>query len=297
MNAVPAHSTSDTQQTSEASQPASAAGVPRLPILGFVGVGQIAESVIRALFSGPNARALSVVLSPRSAARSAALAAKFEGATVASSNQDVVDVSDIVFIGVLPEQMAELCSSLTFRADQTVVSLVAGWPPSSLTERVAPATTVCQMIPLPMIELGVGPVVLHPEVSEVAALFEGCGEIVGVEREDQILAFNGLSSTLSLFFELQNTLIDWAHESRGIDRQLATSYVTSMFHGLATESLGASADAMPSFPVAHETPGGLNAQLRQAMINEGTMTALATHLEHIYQTRRMDTAEAEQPGL
>jgi pyrroline-5-carboxylate reductase len=132
--------------------------------VGFVGVGAIATAIVDALVSGPHADEIDVVLSPRSAPRSAELAARYRQVRVAPHNQPVVDAADIVILAVLPDQMAALCSSLSFREEQVVVSLAAGWPPSLLAEHVDPAATVCQMIPLPMIALHTGPVVICPRV-------------------------------------------------------------------------------------------------------------------------------------
>ena len=254
--------------------------------LGFVGVGIIAEAVITALLTGPQAADLRVNLSPRSASRSAQLAERFDQARVAESNQDVVDQSDIVFLGVLPEQVEEVSSSLAFTEDHLVVSVVAGWAPSALAPHVAPAQKVCQMIPLTMISLGVGPIVIHPPVAEVQELFEGCGEIVPVAREADVLVFNCLSSVLSLFYEQQNTLITWATEQHGIDGQQATDYVTSMYHGLATQSLHAKFEEMAQLTRETETPGGLNEYVRVAMDESGMGSELTRHLEETYNTRR-----------
>jgi pyrroline-5-carboxylate reductase len=128
----------------------------RLFRVGLVGVGAIATAIVDALMSGPHADEIDIVLSPRSAPRSAELAARHRQVRVAPYNQSVVDAADIVILAVLPDQMAALCSSLSFREEQVVVSLAAGWPPSLLAEHVAPAATVCQMIPLPMIALHTG---------------------------------------------------------------------------------------------------------------------------------------------
>src|SRR5690348_14389642 len=124
--------------------------------VGFVGIGAIAAAVIDAAMSGPNASDINVVVSPRSAARSAELASRHHRVRVASDNQSVVDAADIIVLSVLPDQMPALCASLVFREDHIVASLAAGWPPSWLAEHVEPASTVCQMIPLPMIALHTG---------------------------------------------------------------------------------------------------------------------------------------------
>ncbi|WP_449279021.1 NAD(P)-binding domain-containing protein [Leucobacter sp. GX24907] len=252
--------------------------------LGVVGVGAIAADVTTAILSGPHADKVEAVLSPRSRARSAELAERFTQARVAESNQAVVDASDIVIIAVLPEQLAEVCSELTFSEHQTIVSLVASWPPSAIAPYVAPAQTICQMIPLPMITLGVGPIVLYQANAQIESLIEGCGEIVTLERENDVLVFNVLSAVMSTYFEVQNEIIDWGC-SHDIDRERVTSYMTALFHGLGVQSTRAKADEMADMPVLHETPGGLNAQIREAFQRREAGAAIREDLESVHADR------------
>ena len=180
--------------------------------------------------------------------------------------------------------MAALCSSLSFRAEQVVVSLAAGWPPSLLAERVDPAATVCQMIPLPMIALHTGPVVICPRVRRLEYLLEGCGEIVSLEREENLIVLSCASATMSTFFAFENTVIEWAIK-HGLDAQTAKDYVAGLFLGLATEAMHARPDGLPVVPQEYETPGGLNEYLRRSLTTAGVFTELANHLDHLLRTR------------
>ena len=252
--------------------------------VGFVGVGAIVTAMVDALMSGPHADQIDIVLSPRSVARSAQLAARHPRVRVAPDNQLVVDAAEIVILAVLPDQMAALCSSLSFRKEQVVVSLAAGWPPSLLAEYVDPATTVCQMIPLPMIAMHTGPVVICPRVRQVEHLLEGCGEIVSVDREENLIVLSCASATMSTFLAFENTVIDWA-VNHGLDAQTAKDYVVGLFLGLATETMHTGLDRLPEMPHVHETPGGLNEYLRRSLTTAGMFTELANHLDHLHRTR------------
>jgi pyrroline-5-carboxylate reductase len=252
--------------------------------VGFVGVGAIATAIVDSLMSGPHADEIDILLSPRSAPRSAELAVRHPHVRVAPHNQLVVDASDIVILAVLPDQMAALCSSLSFREEQVVVSLAAGWPPSLLAEHVDPAATVCQMIPLPMIALHTGPVVICPRVRRVEYLLEGCGEIVSVEREEDLIVLSCASATMSTFLAFENAVIDWSIR-HGLDAQTAKDYVAGLFLGLATEVMHTGLDRLPEMPYEHETPGGLNEYLRRSLTTAGVFTELANHLDHLHRTR------------
>ncbi len=252
--------------------------------LGFVGVGAISEAVVNALMTGPHASELDIVLSPRNAQRSGALAQAYDRVTVLGSNQEVLDGCDIVFMGVLPGQMIDVCSELTFRVDQTVVSLIAGMPPTTVEPLVAPATSVAQMIPLPVVAMHAGPLVICPNVPAIVDLFEGCGEIVVLDDESKIFILSCASATMSTFFEFQNTVIDWSTKN-GLSREISHAYATSLFKGLATEAMNTSTSDLDDMPREHETPGGLNEHMRNSMMSAGMFTELDKQLQFIFETR------------
>jgi len=252
--------------------------------LGFVGVGAISEAVVDALMTGPNSADLEIVLSPRNADRSAKLAAKYSSVTVASSNQSVLDESIVVFMGVLPGQMNDVCADLNFRADHTVVSLIAGMPPSTVATLVGPATEVVQMIPLPVIAMHAGPLVICPGNPAIVDLFEGCGEIVALDDESKIFILSCASATMSSFFKLQNTVIDWSVAS-GLSQDISHQYVTSLYKGLAAEGMNTDFKDLAEMPREHETPGGLNEHIRKSLDEAGMFEEVTKQLEYIYVTR------------
>jgi pyrroline-5-carboxylate reductase len=249
--------------------------------LGFVGVGAMSAAMVEALATGPVADTVSIVLSPRNVQRSAQLAARFEQVTVVESNQAVLDASDMVFLGMLPRQVDEVCRELAFRPDHLVASVVAGLPPSQVAPHVAPATQICQMIPLPVIALHTGPIVICPAMPEVMAVFQGCGEFVTLEDESTIRILSCTSASMSTFFEYQQRVYEWTVKA-GLSAEKAHTYVTSLYRGLATEAQHALPEDLAKFPAEHETPGGLNAHVRRSMIESGAFDTLEQALDYIY---------------
>lgn len=252
--------------------------------VGVVGVGTIAAVLVDAVLTGPRAAEVEVVLSPRSQSRASALAARHPAARVAADNQAVLDASDVVLLAVLPPQMRDVCAGLSFREDHVVASLAAGYPPSVLAAHVAPASALCQLIPLPMAALRTGPIVMFPEVPVVRDVLEGCGDIVVLEQEDQIILLSCLSASMSAFFELQTTLVDWA-VGKGLPRATAVEYVTSQYAGLAAEAVAAHVDDLHSLALEHETPGGLNEQVRRGLTEAGAYAELVHQLDDMLATR------------
>jgi len=229
--------------------------------IGILGVGAISSNVIEAMQS-PIKSAHTFYLSSRSKERAESLESKYDNCIKLDSNQAVVDASEIVIVSVLPEQVDQVLTELTFRPDHVVASFIAGRPPSEISKLVSPATKVAQLIPLPPIELHKGPLLICPKLPELALAFSGLGDLVELKDEKQIKIFSAGSATMSMFFTLQNELIDW-FTKQGIEFELAAKYVTSLYEGLGAIGNKTALNDLKHLPVEHETPGGLNESVRK----------------------------------
>jgi pyrroline-5-carboxylate reductase len=227
--------------------------------LGFLGTGALAEAVIRGL-QKTEAKAHTFRLSPRSEERSRALAAAYDNAIRAASNAAVVAESDIVLLGVLPKQIASL-GDMPFRADQIIVSFLAGVSVDLVRANVAPAARVVRMIPLPCIEYGKGPILMTPPDPAVEALFGPVGDLVILDRESDFDTMCIPSGLMSAHFQLQNTVIDWL-TARGMGAAQSSRFVRSLFSGLGELALAAERKGDPLPPQEYETRGGLNETAR-----------------------------------
>src|SRR5215216_4341250 len=112
------------------------------PTYGVLGVGALASAIVTGLCDGV-ANPPTIVLSPRNAPASAALAARHPSVSVATDNQAVINAADLVFV-TLRRAHADLLGDLTWRPEQVVVSAVGGLPLAQLTELVAPASQVAR---------------------------------------------------------------------------------------------------------------------------------------------------------
>jgi pyrroline-5-carboxylate reductase len=70
--------------------------------LGFIGTGEITSSIVTGLCSSV-AMPHSIRLSPRNAAVAKKLANRFNGVSISSSNQEVLDHCDTIVIAVRPQ--------------------------------------------------------------------------------------------------------------------------------------------------------------------------------------------------
>lgn len=258
--------------------------------IGFLGVGTISEAVVRAMCARPGITD-EILLSPRSAERSHALASEFTRCQRLSSNQEVVDASDIVVLGMRPQQMDEALAEITFRSDQVIASFIAGTPPSGIAPLVAPATSVCQLIPLPPITLHKGPLVVCPGVPEVLTTFRDLGDLIVLDDESRIRVLSCASAIMSTYFELQNRVIDWIAD-HGVAADIASRYVRSELEGLAAVGQVTPDSRRRDLPAEFQTKGGLNERVRAGLLERGWFDALPHELSDIF-----DTAVLRKPDV
>jgi pyrroline-5-carboxylate reductase len=248
--------------------------------IGFLGVGTISTAVIHALYAADRER-FTIFLSPRSAEATRKLATTCPRCIRLESNQAVIDASDMVVIAMRPQQVDAALRGLVFRADQTIASFVAAMPPSRMAPLVAPATRIAQLIPLPPIALHKGPLLICPAIPEIMAAFAGLGDIVVLEDETKIRIASCASAIMSTYYEMQNSIIDWAVE-RGLDRSTSALYVRSLLEGLAAAGRRADEVELDALPARHQTKGGLNERVRAGLMIDDWFRQLRRQLDDIY---------------
>jgi pyrroline-5-carboxylate reductase len=227
-------------------------------------------------------------LSPRNAAVAANLASQFDQVSVAGSNQEVLDCSEIVVLAVRPQVAAEVLSGLRFSSNQTVISLVAGFPTRRIAELVTPAVNIWRAIPLPSVAQRRSPIALYPPGGPPAGLFALLGRVFEIEKEDQLNALSTATSTMAAYFAFAGHIASWVAR-KGIPEQQCRQYVAAMFAGLA-DAGRLSASSFEDLATAHATPGGLNEQVVRDLTDHGVFDTLTKALDSVH--RRATGASA-----
>jgi pyrroline-5-carboxylate reductase len=260
--------------------------------LGFIGAGAITEAVVQGLHAVGNATH-EIHLSPRSEGRSRALAARYDRVIREDSNAAVIAKSDIVFLAVRPQKIPEL-QGLRFRAEQTVVSFLAGTPIEQLRSFVAPATRLVRVVPLPCIGLGQGPILMTPSDPTVEALFDKLGDLIVLSDEANFASLSTITGLMSSHFELQNVALDWL-KTHKIPEAQAALYVRSFFSGLGAIGLAAGRAGQPIDVADYETRGGLNEACRLQLSGAGWFGQISEALR-VIQARGNALSEATKRG-
>ena len=92
--------------------------------LGFIGTGNISSDVVSGICKS-KISFKRILVSPRNRKKAENLKKKFKKVSIAKNNQEVIDKSDWVFLGVLPEVGEKILPKLNFRSNQTIVSFIS----------------------------------------------------------------------------------------------------------------------------------------------------------------------------
>lgn len=244
---------------------------------GVLGVGSIAEAIVTGLCSGDVPP--EVVLSPRSAARSERLAARFATVRVAGDNQSVVDAAEVVVVCLLPEHADDVLGGLTFRPGHRVVSAVAGLSTDRLARLVSPATDVARSVPLPAVATRSSTTPVHPPSAAAEELYGRLGGTLPVADERAYESLSAASATVAAHLDYLGTIADWV-VGHGIEAAQARRYVADLFADLAPELRTPDVD-FGDLAAAHATPGGLNEQLARHLREAGLLDAVRSGLDDL----------------
>ncbi|GAA3560973.1 pyrroline-5-carboxylate reductase [Microlunatus spumicola] len=254
-------------------------GVPsRRAAYGFVGTGAITRAMVEGLSAADPAP--EIVVSPRSAAVSAGLTARFGNVRVAADNQAVVDGAACVVLATRPDDARTVLADLTFGEDQVVVSVVAGLSVAELTGAVAPAHEVARAIPLPSVAARQGLVPVFPPQPAALAMFRELGAVVALDDETAFDSFSAASAFAATQLDLLATVEAWL-VGRGVPAPDASAYVRELIRGLS-DALAEEPDRELALLASdHATPGGLNEQVRTYVRAHGVHELVATALDDV----------------
>jgi len=246
--------------------------------LGFIGTGTITSAIVEGLCAHTPA-AHRIRVSPRNPEVAARLATRFPEVRVATSNQDVVDASDVVFLAVRPQVAPPILEMLRFRPEQRVVSLIATFSRARVAELVAPAQSVTCAVPQPTVSARLSPTAMFPPDPLVSALFNGLGVAFEAATECEFQALFATTAAMATFFTLLDTLARWltAHD---VSPAAARDYVTKMFQGLA-DVPGRSTSSFAELAAEFKTEGGLNEQFAHVLAERGAFAACWSALDAI----------------
>ena len=227
--------------------------------LGFIGTGKIASSVITGICTS-KISFQKILVSPRNRNIAQKLKKRFRKVNIAKTNQEVVDKCNWVFLSVTPKVGKKILPKLKFRSNQKVVSFIATINLTQLKKILGKKIKIVRAIPLPPISLKKGPVPICPPDKQVKSFFDKIGTTVEIKNERLSKNFWATSAMMAPFYEILKVLSDWL-VNRGIKRNKAQRYITSLFVALSIDSVNNSVKHLKHLVADSQTPGGLNEQV------------------------------------
>ena len=247
--------------------------------LGFIGTGNISSDVVNGIC---NSKILynKIILSPRNKNKALKLKKKYKKIVIAKSNQEVIDKSDWVFLGVLPQIGEKILPNLKFKSKQTIISFISTINYSKLKKIIKKKIKIVRAIPMPPIALGKGPVAIFPPDKQVKVFFNKIGTAVEIKSESLSKNFWAISGTMASFYELLRVLSDWLVK-KGLKRKQAQQYVTYLYSALAELATANSKKNLKLLVKESQTPGGLNWQGVNDLRKTGYFKSLEKSINNI----------------
>ncbi len=243
--------------------------------LGFIGTGGIATILVNGFLAKD--KGLDIVVSPRNAEYARRLLEKYPAnVRIATNNQEVVDLSEYVFLCVKPERAEEAIKPLVFGKRHKVFNLVAGLTLETLHNWIGEVDLLVHTIPLSFAAYGYGPIVLYPDVQKARKIMGKIGEVFVADSYENVRILQSLASVQASFYTLLDSLVDWAIV-KGLPADLATSYISSLFLAFAKTLQGIDKEGL--FNLSNEmTPKGINWMIKSNLKKEKAIDAWADSL-------------------
>ena len=248
--------------------------------LGFIGTGKIASSVITGICKS-KIKFKKIIISERNKKTAKTLKRKFKKINISKNNQEIIDKCDWIFLSVTPTVGEKIIKDLKFKSSHTIISFISTITLSQLKKSIKVKANIVRAIPLPPISLKKGPVPICPPNLKVKKFFNQLGTTVEIKNEKSSINFWSTSGMMAPFYELLRVMTDWLVK-RGVKRDNAQKYITSLFLALSQDAVVNSKENLKYLVKESQTPKGLNEQGVKELTKAGFYKSLEKTLNSIH---------------
>ena len=247
--------------------------------IGFIGTGQITKAVVIGII-GSKLKLNKIYISERNKKISKNLRLKSKKIKIIKNNQEIIDKSNWVFLAVTPKVGRKILHKYTYKSNQIIVSFISTIKMKQLKKIIKVKAKIIRAIPLPPISLRKGPVPMFPPNTKVKKFFNHLGTAVEIKKENLSLNFWSTSGIMAPFYELLNCMSNWLIK-RGIKKEDAQKYITSLFVALSQDAVIKSKKDLKYLVKESQTPKGLNEQGVKELKKAGIYRSLEKTLSSI----------------
>jgi pyrroline-5-carboxylate reductase len=248
--------------------------------IGFIGSGKIASSVITGICSS-KIHFTKILISPRNKKIASTLQKKFKKVVIAKNNQQIADNCNWIFLSITPSVGHKIIKELRFNSSQIIISFISTITLSQLKKVIKVKAKIVRAIPLPPISLKKGPIPICPPNKKVKDFFNQIGTTVEIKNENSSINFWSTSGMMAPFYELLRVMTDWLVK-RGVKRNNAQKYITSLFLALSEDAVVKSKKDLKYLVKESQTPKGLNEQGVKELTKAGFYKSLEKTLNSIH---------------
>ncbi|MDX8359697.1 pyrroline-5-carboxylate reductase ProI [Cytobacillus sp. IB215316] len=231
--------------------------------IAFIGAGSMAEALIAGMVKESLYLPKQISVTNRSNhSRLVELSNKY-GVTTTTSKESLINNADVIVLAMKPKDVAEGLSSISkyIRADQLIISLLAGVSTTSINELLQEKNPVIRAMPNTSATIGKSATALaqgtyssksHLEIART--LFETVG-IVTIVAEDKLHAVTGLSGSGPAYVYYLVEAMENASVEIGLDKAVAKELILQTIIG-AAEMLKTSEKQPATLRREVTSPGG-----------------------------------------
>tara|TARA_B100001059_G_scaffold199939_1_gene206504 strand:- start:103 stop:870 length:768 start_codon:yes stop_codon:yes gene_type:complete len=248
--------------------------------LGFIGTGKISSSVITGICNS-NISYKKIIISARNLKTAKYLKKKFKKILIEKDNQKIINLCDWIFLAVTPSVGEKIIKNLKFRSNQTIISFISTITLSELKKMIKVKSDIVRAIPLPPISLKQGPVPICPPNKKVKRFFNKIGTTIEIKNEKLSINFWSTSGMMASYYDLLRTISEWLVK-KGIKREDAQKYITSLFLALSQDAVVNSKKELKYLVKESQTAKGLNEQGLKEMSKRGVYKSVVSTLNSIH---------------
>jgi len=248
--------------------------------LGFIGTGKISSSVITGICNS-SISYKKIIVSPKNLKIAKHLKKKFKKISIEKDNQKIINLCDWIFLAVTPSVGEKIIKNLKFRSNQTIISFISTITLSELKKMIKVKSDIVRAIPLPPISLKQGPVPICPPNKKVKRFFNKIGTTIEIKNEKLSINFWSTSGMMASYYDLLRTISEWLVK-KGIKREDAQKYITSLFLALSQDAVVNSKKELKYLVKESQTAKGLNEQGLKEMSKRGVYKSVVSTLNSIH---------------
>ena len=247
-------------------------------ILGFIGTGKISSSIIYGVFKS-NLKVNKIYISSRNKNIAKKLERQFRQVKILKDNQEIINKSSTVILGVTPSVDNRIIPKLKFPRNKKIISLISTINIEKL-KKLTKNKNIVRATPLPPIEINKGPIILCPPNKSAKFFFKHLGLVIEVKTEKLSYKFWATASIMASFYELLNISSSWLIK-KGINKKNSDDYISELFLSLSQDAVSKKSQGFKKIVAESQTPNGLNEQVLKELKRGKFFSKFINALENV----------------